>query len=94
MNLEEELVLHPKGTCYYKSGIPYLLYTKDNWADIKKFCAPFAVEKTEKGASDGRALVDLPTGNESFTYGIILVKLGTKRILFFHQSEFGELFKI
>lgn len=94
MNSEKELKLHPKGVCHYKSDIPYLLYTRDNWDEIKEFCAPFAVEKTKKGSVEGRAIIDLPSGNESFEYGMILIKLGSKRILIFQQSDFDELFKI
>ena len=94
MDLEKELALHPKGVCHYKSDIPYLLYTKDNWREIKAFCAPFQVEKTERGTVDGRAIIDLPSGNESFEFGMILVKLGSKRILLFNQTDFDELFEL
>ena len=94
MDLEKELNLHPKGVCHYKSDIPYLLYTKDNWHEIKEFCAPFPVEKTERGATDGRAIIDLPSGNESFEFGMILIKLGPKRILLFNQTDFDELFEL
>lgn len=47
MDIEKKLRLHPKGVCRYKTDIPYLLYTKDKWNEIKEFSAPFPVEKTE-----------------------------------------------
>ncbi|MBU5362842.1 hypothetical protein KQI58_17455 [Enterococcus raffinosus] len=42
----------------------------------------------------GRAVIDLPTGNETFEYGMILIRLGEKRILIFTLSEFFDLFSV
>ncbi|WP_137665421.1 hypothetical protein [Enterococcus hulanensis] len=72
----------------------YILYKKDNWEDVKEFCEPFSIEKSRKNVNEGRAVIDLPTGNETFEYGIVLIRLGDKRILIVTPSEFTNLFSL
>lgn len=82
------------GTCRFKESASYILYTKQNWEKIVAFCAPFPVQQTKRGKSVGRAVIDLPTGNEAFEYGMFLVRLSEKRMLLLKEEEFNKLFAI
>ena len=93
-DIETQLLFKPAGTCRLNASIHYISYNKKNWKDVKAFCKPFSLERTQKGQSKGRAVIDLPTGNESFEYGSILVKLGNKRILILNKTDFEDLFYI
>lgn len=93
-DLETRLVFQPKGFCKSNQTPRYLLYSKENWKEVKAFCKPFSIERTKKGTTKGRAVIDLPTGNTAFEYGMILVRLGATRILVCTIKEFDELFYI
>ncbi|WP_314576493.1 hypothetical protein [Enterococcus gilvus] len=90
--LEMELGFRRKGHCEPNEMLTYLLYAQDNWSQVKSFCAPFPIERTKKGKKEGRATIELPTGNEAFEYGSLLVRLGRTRILICSKKEFEELF--
>lgn len=89
---ERNLLSHPSGSCRLNVDVDYILYVRDNWEEVQKFCLPFSIEKSKINTESGRAVIDLPSGNETFEYGMILVRLGTKRILLFTPSEFMEIF--
>ncbi|MBO0453747.1 MULTISPECIES: hypothetical protein [Enterococcus] len=91
-NGEAGLLANPRGTCKLNDELDYIFYMKTNWEAVKEFCAPFSIEKSKMGIRKGRAVIDLPSGNEAFNYGTVLVRLGNKRILLFSSSEFLELF--
>ena len=93
-DLEIRLVFQSKGFCKPNQTPRYLLYSKENWKEVKMFCKPFSIERTKKGTTNGRAVIDLPTGNTAFEYGMILVRLGATRILVCTAKEFDELFYI
>lgn len=59
---------------------------------MKEFCAPFTGSKTKKFGKNGRAMIDLPSGKEAFEYGMVLVRLGIKRILIMSVEEFHTIF--
>ena len=95
LNAEEaKLLANPIGSCILKEDVAYIMYRKNNWEDVKEFCSPFSIEISKINSEEGRAVIDLPTGNESFEYGMILVRLGNKRVLVFTPSEFSDLFSI
>ena len=91
---ESVLLSKPSGSCRLNIDVRYIMYMKDNWADVKEFCRPFSIEKSKKNVTEGRALIDLPTGNETFEYGSILVRLSDKRVVIFTPSEFINLFSL
>lgn len=91
---ESKLLADPSGSCRLNIDVHYILYKEDNWEDVKEFCRPFSIEKSKKNAAEGRAVIDLPTGNETFEYGMVLIRLGEKRILIFTPSEFFDLFSV
>ena len=91
-DLETQLLFKPSGYCKLNKTPQYLLYSKKNWKEVKEFCKPFSIERTKKGTTKGRAVIDLPTGNTAFEYGMILVRLGNTRILICSKNEFEELF--
>lgn len=93
-DIETQLLFKPKGYCKPNETPQYLLYSKKNWREVKNFCKPFLIERTKKGTAKGRAVIDLPTGNTAFEYGMILVKMGTTRILICTKNEFEDLFYI
>lgn len=94
MDLAIQLLFQYKGMSHFKGRLPFIAYNERNWTEIVNFCAPIAVQKTKKGQAEGRAIIDLPTGNEAFEYGMILVRLGKQRILLLQAQEFEELFEI
>ncbi|MGM0169775.1 hypothetical protein IGI39_004787 [Enterococcus sp. AZ135] len=94
MELDIQLLFQSKGFCHFKDSVPFIAYNKHNWSEIAAFCAPFTIQRTKKGKDHGRAIVDLPTGNESFEYGMILVRLGKRRILLMQPTEFEEIFTL
>lgn len=91
---ESKLLVNPSGSCRLNIDVHYILYKEDNWEDVKEFCRPFSIEKSRKNVAEGRAVIDLPTGNETFEYGMVLIRLGEKRILIFTPSEFFDLFSV
>lgn len=91
---ESKILAEPSGTCKLNIDVHYILYKQDNWEDVKEFCEPFSIEKSKVNSEEGRAVIDLPTGNESFEYGMILVRFGNKRILIFTPGEFIDLFSL
>lgn len=93
-DLETQLLFKPAGTCRLNSSIHYISYNQNNWKEVKEFLKPFLIQRTQKGKIKGRAVIDLPTGNDVFEYGSILVKLGEKRVLIFNQTDFDQLFHI
>lgn len=93
-DLETRLIFKPSGYCKPNETPQYLLYSKQNWKEVKVFCKPFTIERTKKGTTKGRAVIDLPTGNTAFEYGMILVRLGKTRIIICTQNEFEDLFYI
>lgn len=93
-NNEMNLLDHPSGQCKLDTEVQYIMYMKNNWKEVQEFCAPFKVERSKIDLGKGRAVIDLPFENETFNYGMILVRLGNKRILVFTPNEFMELFSI
>ncbi|MGK0607357.1 hypothetical protein [Enterococcus gilvus] len=91
-SLEMELGYRRKGHCHPNERLTYLLYAQDNWSEVNSFCEPFPVERTKKGKTEVRAVIELPTGNEAFEYGMILVRLGATRIFICTKKEFEALF--
>jgi hypothetical protein len=91
---ESKLLSDPSGSCRLNLDVHYIMYMKDNWEDVKEFCEPFSVEKSRKNTDEGRAVIGLPAGNETFEYGMILVRLSDKRILIFTPNEFINLFSL
>lgn len=91
---ESKLLTNPSGSCRLNIDVHYILYKEDNWEDVKEFCKPFSIEKSKKNVTEGRAVIDLPTGNETFEYGMVVIRLGEKRILIFSPSEFFDLFSV
>lgn len=89
---EVKILSHSSGSCQLNEDANYILYMKDNWEEVKEFCDPFSIERSRVNPDEGRAVIDLPTGNETFEYGMILVRLGNKRIMIFSANEFIELF--
>ncbi|MBO0455068.1 hypothetical protein [Candidatus Enterococcus murrayae] len=91
-NEEAKLLRNPQGICKLNDTLEYIVYTKDNWEKVSEFCEPFSIEKSKIGSIEGRAVIDLPSGNETFNYGGVLVRIGNKRIVIFSLGEFVELF--
>ncbi|MGM0110142.1 hypothetical protein [Enterococcus sp. DIV0187] len=95
LNKEEEPLLPEfSGTCTLTTDVRYILYTENNWEAVQVFCRPFTIEHSKIKAAEGRAVIDLPTGNETVEYGMVLIRLGNKRILVFTPREFMDLFSI
>lgn len=91
---EKDYLEQSEGICKLNIDPKYILYTKDNWEEVKAFCEPLSIEKSKMNTRNGRAVIDLPTGNETFTYGMILVRLGIKKVLILSPKEFRELFTV
>ncbi|MBO1139878.1 hypothetical protein FQS87_08210 [Enterococcus avium] len=91
---DSKLLAHPSGQCKLNTEAQYILYMKDNWEEVQAFCEPFKIERSKLNLGKGRAVIDLPSGNETFDYGMVLVRLGNKRILIFSSNEFVELFSV
>lgn len=66
MDVDIQLLFQYKGTSHFKDRIPFIAYNERNWTEIVEFCAPIAVQKTKRRQIHGRAIIDLPTGNEAF----------------------------
>lgn len=94
MELKFQVVLKNKRTCHFKNGVPFIEYTRDTWSEVKAFCRPFSLQKTSRGQEQGRAIIDLPAGNDFIYYGTVLVRLGKQRILILPKWEFEEIFDI
>lgn len=94
MDLDIQLLFQMKGTCHFKNSIPFIVYKKENWSEIAEFCSPYTIQRTKKGKGHGRAVIDLPTGNEAFEYGMIIARLSDRRILLLQPAEFKEIFTI
>jgi hypothetical protein len=94
MEMIYELLMNPKGTCHSKKNIPYIVYRRGNWEEVTKFCAPFVIQKTKRVRECGRAIIELPTGNEAFEYDTLLVRLGKLRVLLMQESDFKEVFEV
>lgn len=92
--VEAMLIPRSSGSCKLNTDVRYIMYRKDNWEEVKRFCNPFSIEISKINSEEGRAVIDLPTGNESFEYGMILVRLGNKRVIVFTPGEFIDLFSI
>lgn len=93
-DVSAQLLFQPKGLCKLNTTPEYIQYTETNWEQVTKFCLPYSVEKTKRGQKNGRTVIDLPSGNTSFEYGMILVKLGKNRLIICTEKEFKELFYI
>jgi hypothetical protein len=52
---ESKLLANPSGSCRLNIDVHYILYKKDNWEDVKKFCRPFSIEKSKKNVDEGRS---------------------------------------
>lgn len=89
---EAKLLANPSGSCMLKEDAAYIMYRKNNWEDVKEFCSPFSIEKSKINTDEGRAVIDLPTGNETFEYGMLLVRLGGKRVFVFTPGDFIDIF--
>lgn len=93
MNEEEaKLMAQPSGKCQLNGDVHYIMYMKNNWDQVQEFCQPLLIEKSQVKSDEGRAVIDLPTGNEIVEYGMLLVRLGGKRIFVFTPGDFIDTF--
>ncbi|MGG5371618.1 hypothetical protein [Enterococcus sp. AZ196] len=90
---ESKWLSQTSGTCRLNIEVPYIVYKDDNWEAVQEFCKPFMIERSKINTDEGRAVIDLPSGNETFEYGMVLIRLGNKRVMVFTPSEFLNLFQ-
>ena len=88
-DVSAQLLFQSNGQCKLNATPEYIQYKETNWEQVAKFCFPYSVEKTKRGQKNGRTVIDLPSGNTSFEYGMVVVPLP----IFPNSKFFSKIFQ-